>query len=43
MAQYVMQYRGLYEVICIAVPNKNGENYQILRQVFKDVPGIIFS
>ena len=43
MMQYVVKYRGLYDIISIAIPDKNGENYQIFQEVFKNIPGIVFT
>lgn len=40
MKEHVVKYRGLYDIISIAIPNKASENYKIFREVFKDVEGI---
>jgi len=43
MAQYVNHYKRLYKVICVAIPDKNGENYQIFKKAFEGIDGIIFT
>jgi len=43
IAKYTNHYRRLYDVICVAIPNKNGENYQIFKKAFENIDGIVIT
>jgi uncharacterized protein (TIGR02452 family) len=43
MMQYVTKYRSLYDIVCIAIPDKTSENYQIFKAAFQNVDGIVFT
>lgn len=43
IAKFVNHYRVLYKVICVAVPNKNGENYQIFKKASEGIEGIVIT
>lgn len=43
IAKFVNHYRRLYKVICIAIPDKNGENYQICKKAFETIDNIVFT